>query len=134
MDGLEDRMDSALRDLVPSCDFRERKRLDQIQENGVIKSLRYAQGRVDPVGSLVERGAAVLAEEPALVEGDNGTAMVIGDVSDRLYSTGVFDDTVVGTTVGTQPLTGDRQIKGDEIIVLEWVDALNGCFLGKHLT
>lgn len=129
MDGLKGRLDSALRDMVSSCDFRERKRLDQIQENGVIKGLCHAQGRVDPVGRLVERGAAVLAEEPALVEGDNGTAMVTGDVPDRLQGTGVLDDAVVRSAVRTQPLTGDRQIKSDEIVVLEDLDAFNGCFL-----
>lgn len=56
---------------------------------------------MDPVGSLIERGVAVLAQEPALVEGDDGTAMITGDVPDGLQCTGVLDDTVVRATMGT---------------------------------
>lgn len=93
-DGLKDRLDGALRHVVAPCDLGESERLYQIQENGVIESLRHTQGRMDPVGSLVERGVTVLAQESALVEGDDGTAMVTGDVPDGLHGTGVFDDTV----------------------------------------
>ena len=84
---------------------------------------------MDPVWSLVERGETVLAQEPALVEGDDGTAMITGDVPDGLYGTGVFDDTVIRTAVRTQSLTGCRHIEGDEIVVLEDLDAFNSCFL-----
>lgn len=45
--------------------------MDQIQENGVIESLCHAQGGMDPVGSLIERGVTVFAQEPALVERNN---------------------------------------------------------------
>lgn len=65
------------------------------------------------------------------MEGDDGTTMVTGDMPDRLQGTGVLDDTVVRTAVRTQSLTGDGYIKSDEIVVPEWLDALNGCFLGK---
>ena len=84
---------------------------------------------MDPVGSLIERGVAVLAQEPAFVEGDDGTAMITWDVPDGLYGPGVFDDTVVRVTVGTQSLTGCRYIKRDEIVVLEDLDAFDSCFL-----
>ena len=75
--------------------------MDQVQENGVIESLCHAKRGMDPVGSLVERGETVLAQEPALVEGDDGTAMITWDVPDGLYGPGVFDDTVVRATMGT---------------------------------
>ena len=84
---------------------------------------------MDPVGSLIERGVTVLAQEPAFVEGDDGTAMITGDVPDGLQCTGVLDDTVIRTAVGTQPLTGCRYIKRDEIVVLEDLDAFDSCFL-----
>lgn len=77
---------------------------------------------MDSVGRLVERRVTVLAQEPALVKGDDGTAMITGDVPDGLHSTGVFDDTVIGTVVMTQSLVGCRHIEGDEIIVLEDLD------------
>ena len=35
------------------------------------------------------------------MEGDDGTAMITGDVPDGLYGPGVFDDTVVRATMGT---------------------------------
>ena len=63
------------------------------------------------------------------MEGDNGTAMVTGDVHDGLEGTRVFDDAVVGTTVRTQSLTEYRHIESDEIIVLEELDAFASCFL-----
>ena len=103
--------------------------MDQVQENGVIESLCHAKRGMDPVGSLVERGETVLAQEPALVEGDDGTAMITGDVPDGLYGTGVFDDTVIRTAMGTQSLTGYRYIESDEIVVLEDLDAFDSCFL-----
>ena len=129
MDGLKDRLDSALGDMVPSCDLGESERLYQIQENGVIESLRHAKRRMDPVGSLVERGVTVLAQESALVEGDDGTAMITGDVPDGLYGTGVLDDTVIRTTVKTQSLTGYRHIESDEIVVLEDLNVFDSGFL-----
>ena len=87
--------------MVPPCDLGENERLYQIQENGVIESLRHAKRRMDSVGRLVERGVTVLAQESALVEGDDGTAMITGDVPDGLQCTGVLDDTVVRATMGT---------------------------------
>ena len=129
MNGLKDRLDGALGDMVPPCDLGESERLYQIQENGVIESLCHAKGRVDPVGGLIERRVTVPTQEPALVEGDSGTAMIAGNVPDSLYGTGVFDDTVVGTTVRTEPLAGYRHIERDEIIVLEDLDTFDRCFL-----
>lgn len=129
VDGLKDRLDSTLGDMVPSCDLGESERLYQIQGNGVIESLCHAKSRMDPVGSLVERGVTVLAQEPALVKRDDNTTMITGDVPDGLYGTRVLDDTVIRTAVGTQSLTGCRYIKSDEIIVLEDLDAFDGCFL-----
>lgn len=79
--------------------------------------------------ALVERGVTVLAQGPAFVEGDGGTVMITGDVPDGPYGTGVLDDTVIGTAVRTQSLTGCRHIEGDEIVVLENMDAFNSCFL-----
>ena len=101
MDELKDRLDGALGDMVSPCNLGEGERLYQVQEDGVIESLRHTQGGMDPVGSLIERGVAVLAQEPALVEGDDGTAMITWDVPDGLYGPGVFDDTVVRATMGT---------------------------------
>ena len=101
VDGLKDRLDGALGDMVSPCNLGEGERLYQVQEDGVIESLRHTQGGMDPVGSLIERGVAVLAQEPALVEGDDGTAMITGDVPDGLQCTGVLDDTVVRATMGT---------------------------------
>ena len=129
MDGLKDRLDSTLGDMVASCDLGEGERLCQVQENGVIKGLCRAQGRMDPVRSLIERGVAVLAQKSALVKGDNGSSMVTGDVPDGLYGTGVFDDTVIRTAVRTQPLTGYRHIESDKIVVPEDLDAFDSCFL-----
>lgn len=87
--------------MVAPCDLGERERVGQVQENGAIEGLRHAQGGMDPVGSLIERGVAVLAQEPAFVEGDNGTAMITGDVPDGLYDFGVFDDTAIRVAVRT---------------------------------
>ena len=101
VDELKDRLDGALGDMVSPCNLGEGERLYQVQEDGVIESLRHTQGGMDPVGSLIERGVAVLAQEPALVEGDDGTAMITWDVPDGLYGPGVFDDTVVRATMGT---------------------------------
>ncbi len=50
----------------------------------------------------------------------------------RLYQiqeNGVFDDTVVGTTVRTDPLPGYRYIERDKIVVFEDLDAFDSCFL-----
>lgn len=129
MDELKDRLHSALWNVVASCDLGEGERLCQVQENGVIKGLCRAQGRMDPVRSLIERGVAVLAQKSALVKGDNGSSMVTGDVPDGLYGTGVFDDTVIRTAVRTQPLTGYRHIESDKIVVPEDLDAFDSCFL-----
>ena len=101
VDGLKDRLDGALGDMVSPCNLGEGERLYQVQEDGVIESLRHTQGGMDPVGSLIERGVTVLAQEPAFVEGDDGTAMITGDMPDGLYGPGVFDDTVVRATMGT---------------------------------
>ena len=84
---------------------------------------------MDPVGRFVERGVTVRAQEPALVHGDDGTAMITGDVPDGLHSTEAFDDTVIGTAVMTQSLAGCRHIESDEIIVLEDLDVFDSCFL-----
>ena len=116
-------------DTVPPCDFGESERLYEIQENGVIESLFHTKERVDPVGSLIERRVTVLTQEPALVEGDNGTAMITRDVPDGLYGTGVFDDTVVGNIVRIEPQAGYRYIERNEIVVLEDLDAFDRCFL-----
>ena len=115
--------------MVPPCDLGESERLYEIQENGVLESLCHAKERVDPVGSLIERRVTVPTQEPAFVEGDSGTAMIAGNVSDSLYGTGDFDDTVVGTTVRTKSLSGYRYIERDEIVVLEDLDTFNSCFL-----
>ncbi|WP_242957982.1 hypothetical protein [Lachnoclostridium sp. An118] len=64
------------------------------------------------------------------MEGDNGTAMITGDVPDGLYGTGVFDDTVIRTTMRTPSLTGYRwYIESDEIVALKDLDAFDSCFL-----
>ena len=101
VDGLKDRLDGALGDMVSPGNLGEGERLYKVQEDGVIESLCHAKRGMDPVGSLVERGVAVLAQEPAFVEGDDGTAMITGDMPDGLYGPGVFDDTVVRATMGT---------------------------------
>ena len=46
--GLKDRMDGALEDMVASCDLGEGERLYQVQENGVIESLRLCKETTVP--------------------------------------------------------------------------------------
>ena len=84
---------------------------------------------MDPVGSLIERGVTVFAQEPALVERNNGTALVTGDVPDSLYGTGVFDITVVSAAVRTESLSVFRYTIRDETVDLAALDAVIVCFL-----
>lgn len=65
----------------------------QVQENRVIESLCHMQGRRDSVGSLVERGGTVLTQG-VLVGGDNGTAVIKGNVPDRLQRMEDCDDKI----------------------------------------
>ena len=43
----------------------------------------------------------------------------------------IFDDAVGRATAWTESLTRRRKIQGDEIIVPEGLDTLDGCFLRK---
>lgn len=63
------------------------------------------------------------------MEEDDGSAMITGNVPDGLHGIGVFGDTVIRATMVTQFLTGYRYIEGDEIVVLEDLDAFDSCFL-----
>lgn len=50
---------------------------------------------------------------------------------DSLICAGVFDDTAVGSTVGTEPLLRQWDIQGDELVVPECFDFPDCGFLRK---
>ena len=61
----------------------------------------HAQGRVNPVGILIESRVALLAEEPAFVERDGRTPVVGRDMANGLPGAGILDDTVDGSASGS---------------------------------
>ena len=89
------------------------------------------QGRMNPVRIFIERRMALLAEKPAFMEGDSGSSVMGGKVAYGLPGSGVFDDAVDRAAAWTESLTRCRQIQGDEIVVPEGLDTLDGCFLRK---
>ena len=65
------------------------------------------------------------------MEGDSDSSVMRGKVAYGLPGPGIFDDAVSGAAAGTESLTRCRQIEGDEIVVPEGLDTLDGCFLRK---
>ena len=124
-------LDDARRNTVMSGNFREGKRFCEIRKNRIVKSLCHMQGRMNPVRIFIKRRMALLAEKPAFMEGDSGSAVMRGKVAYGLPGSGVFDDAVGRAAAWTEPLTRCRQIQGDEIVAPEGLDTLDGCFLRK---
>ena len=60
-DILKDGMDQAFRDMVSACDLSHRKSFHEIDQNCVKESPGHMQGIMNPIGSFIESGAAVLA-------------------------------------------------------------------------
>ena len=129
--GFKNGLDDARRNTVMSSNFREGKRFCEIQKNGIVKSLCHMQGGMNPVRIFIERRMAFLAEKPAFMKGDSGSSVMRGKVAYRLPYPGVFDDAVGRAAAWTESLTRCRQIQGDEIVVPEGLDTLDGCFLRK---
>ena len=112
-------------------DFGEGDGFCEIQKDGIVESLCHVQGRMNPVGILIESRAAFFAVEPAFVKGNRRAPVIGRDVSYGLPDAGILDDAVGGAAVRTEPLPWSWDIQGNEIIVLECLDVFDGCFLGK---
>ena len=121
---LKDRLDDGWRNAVLPGNRGERERFREIQKDGIVEGLCHMQGGMNPVGVLVEGGAACFAEESAFVKRDGRAPMMGGDMTNGLPGTGVLDDTVDGTAVRTKALARSRKIQGNEIIVPEGLDML----------
>ena len=128
---LKDRLDDGWCNAVLPGNRGEGEGFREIQKDGIVEDLCHAQGRVNPVGILIESRAALLAEKPAFVERD-GRAPVVGrNVANGLPGAGILDDTVGESTVRTESLPWGWKVQGNEIIVPECLDMLDGCFLRK---
>ena len=101
---LKDRLDDGWRNAVLPGNRGEGERFREIQKDGIVKGLCHAQGRVNPVGILIESRVALLAEEPAFVERDGRAPVVGGNVANGLPGAGILDDTVGGSAVRTETL------------------------------
>ena len=99
-------MDQAFGDMVPTCDFSHRKSFHEIDQNRVKESPGRMQGVMTPIGSFVESGAAVFAEEPAFVKGDSSALLAIDEITYSLPGAGVLDDTIVRTAMRALSLLG----------------------------
>ena len=73
----------------------------EIQKAGVIESLCYVQGRMNPVGVLIESRVSFFAVEPAFVKGNRRAPVIGRDVSYGLPDAGILDDAVGGAAVWT---------------------------------
>ena len=131
VNSFENGLDDARCNAVMSGNFREGKRFCEIQKNGIVKSLCHMQGRMNPVRIFIERCMAFFAEKPAFMEGDSGSPVMRGKVAYRLPGSGIFDDAVGRAAAWAESLTRRRKIQGDEIVVPEGLDTLDGCFLRK---
>lgn len=87
------------------------------------------KGWMDPVGSFIECGIAVLAQKTTLMEGEFGSPVIDGDVTDSLKGTGIFDDAVHRTAVRAETLFLLWNIKSERIISLMGFDGFDGYFL-----
>lgn len=104
LDGLGNRLDGALRNAVAPGDFGEGDGFCEIQKDGIVESLCHVQGRMNPVGILIESRATFFAVEPAFVKGNRRAPVIGRDVSYGLPYAGILDDAVGGATVWTEPL------------------------------
>lgn len=130
-DGFKYRLNGIGRDIAASCSFRKRDGFQQIQKDGIIKSLCDVKRGMYPIRSFVEGRAAVFAEQATFMESDGRTAVAVRNVSYRLPGTGVLDDAVGGTTVRTETLLRHGEIKGDQVIVPKGFYFFDSCFLWK---
>lgn len=131
MHRLKDRLDDGWRNAVLPGNRRERERFREIQKDGIVEGLCHMQRGMNPVGVLVESGAACFAVESAFVERD-GRAPVVGrDMANGLPGAGILDDTVDGSAVRTETLPWGWKVQGNEIIVPEGLDLPDRCFLRK---
>ncbi len=128
---LKDRLDDGWCNAVLPGNRREREGFREIQKNGIVEGLCHMQGGMNPAGVLVESGAACFAVEPAFVERDGRTPVVGRDMANGLPGAGILDDTVDGSAVRTETLPWGWKVQGNEIIVPESLDMLDGCFLRK---
>mgnify|MGYP005806636139 CR=1 FL=1 len=103
-------MDQAFRDMMPARDLSQGKSFHEIDQNCVKESPGHMQGVMDPIGSFVESGAAVFAEESALVKGDSRVLLAIDEMAYSLPGAGIFDDTVIRAAMGALPFFGYRQM------------------------
>ena len=131
LDGLKNRLDGALRNAVAPGDFGEGDGFCEIQKDGIVESLCHVQGRMNPVGILIESRATFFAVEPAFVKGNRRAPVIGRDVSYGLPDAGILDDAVGGAAVRTEPLPWSWDIQGNEVIVPECLDVFEGCFLRK---
>ena len=128
---FENGLDDTRCNTVMSGNLGEGKRLCKIQKDGIVKSLCHVKRRRNPVRIFIERRMTLLAEKPAFMEGDSGSSVMRRNVAYRLPGSGVFDDAVGRAAAWAEPLTRCREIQGDEIVVPEGLDTLDGCFLRK---
>ena len=99
-------MDQTFRDMVSARYFSQGKSFHEIDQDCIKESPGHMQGVMNPIRSFVEGGAAVLAEEPALVKGDSRTLLTIDEMAYGLPGAGVLDDTVVRAAMRALPLFG----------------------------
>ena len=133
-DGFKYRLNGIGRDTAASCSFRKRDGFQQIQKDGIIKSLCDVKRGMYPIRSFVEGRAAVFAEQVTFMESDDRTAVAVRNVAYRLPGSRILDDAVGGTTVMTEPLFRHGEIKGDQVIVAKGFYLFDSCFLWKHAT
>ena len=65
------------------------------------------------------------------MKGNGRTPVIVRDMPYGLICAGVFDDTVIGSVMGTETLLRDGNIQSDEIVVPESFDFFDGSFLRK---
>ena len=128
-DVLKDGMDQAFRDMVPACYFSQGKSFHEIDQDCIKESPGHMQGVMNPIGSFVESGAAVLAEEPALVKGDGRALLAIDEMTYSLPGAGVLNDTIVRAAMGALSLFSNRQMNGNQVIVRQVFNGFDSCFL-----
>ena len=73
----------------------------------------------------------LLAVGPAFMKSDSCAPVVGRDMANGLPGAGILDDTVDGSAVRTETLPRSWKVQGNEIIVPESLDMLDGCFLRK---
>ena len=72
---------------------------------------------------------AVFAEEPPIVKGDSSVLLAIDEMAYGLPGAGGFDDTIVRVAMRTVSLFGNRQMKGNQVIIQQVLDEFDSCLL-----